>query len=305
MPALGLGTWKSADDAAYRAVKHALAVGYRHIDCAWIYLNEEQVGRAVRESLTEGVLTREELFVTSKLWNSFHDPADVEPGCRESLAKLGLDYVDLYLMHWPMAYPRSVMMPESREDFVPLSELPLATTWHAMARLVDAGLARAIGVSNFSVSKIRGLLDAGGPLPAVNQVELHPYNPQPELLAGCAELGVHVTAYSPLGSADRPDMMRGSDDPILLEHPVVRETAAAEGITPAQLLIAWALARGTSVIPKSENPKRIEENFAAAEIELSAGARAALDGIEQRFRYVNPEGMFIPGVTYEGESFWA
>jgi len=304
IPAIGLGTWKSREGDAYRAVKEALRVGYRHIDGAWIYQNEAEVGQGIREAIQEGIVPREEIFLTSKLWNSFHAPEDVEKGCRETLDSLGLDYLDLYLMHWPVAIRSDKLMPEGQEDFWPLPEMPLSKTFEAMLKLRDKGWVKSVGVSNFSISKLEQLIAESGVVPAANQVELHPYNPQPELLDYCQQQNIHLTAYSPLGSLDRPESMKQKDEPTLLENPVVRDTAAAEGITPAQLLIAWAVDRGTSVIPKSTNPDRIAENLAIASHNLSPSARAALDGIDIRYRYVNPQGWFLPGVTYTGEGFW-
>ncbi|MEO1635275.1 MAG: aldo/keto reductase [Cyanobacteria bacterium J06631_9] len=304
MPAFGLGTWKSPKDAVYEAVKEALRVGYRHIDAAWIYQNENEVGRAITESLSSGILTRDELFVTSKLWNSFHAPADVEKGCQETLSALGLDFVDLYLMHWPVAFRPGTLGPKP-EDFVPLSDCPLSATFEALLTLKEKGLARSIGVSNFSVSKLEQLIGETGVVPAINQVELHPYNPQPELKQYCKEKGIRLTAYSPLGSSDRPDTMKAKDEPPLLENEAVISTAAVEGISPAQLLIAWAIDRGTVVIPKSTNAGRIAENLEGATHQLSASARQALDDIDVQYRYVSPESWFIKGVTYSGDSFWA
>lgn len=303
IPAFGLGTWKSPKDAVYAAVKEALRVGYRHIDAAWIYQNEAEVGRGIGESIDAGVIERESLFVTSKLWNSFHAPADVEKGCKETLSALGLDYVDLYLMHWPVAFRPGTLGPKEG-DFVPLSELPLHETFEAMLALKEKGLVRSVGVSNFSVSKLERLIEQTGVVPAMNQVELHPYNSQAELVAYCEAKGILLTAYSPLGSGDRPDSMKAKDEPPLLENETVLKTAEQEGVTPGQLLIAWAIDRGTVVIPKSTNAGRIAENFAAASHELSKTARAALDGIGIEYRYVSPESWFIPGVTYEGEGFW-
>ena len=304
IPAVGLGTWKAEGEAARTAVSSALRTGYRHIDCAWLYGNEKQVGQGIADVLAEGVVPRERLFVTSKLWNSFFRPQDVERGLEDSLTKLGLEYVDLYLLHWPMPLRPGTGVPQSPEDFVRLTELPLERTWDALIKLKERGLVRAIGVSNFGPRRLKALIASTGFAPAVNQVELHPYNPWPELLDTCAECGVHATAYAPLGSLDRPAFMKQPDEPHLLDHPVVEETAANLGVTPAQLLIAWAIARGTSAIPKSTHPGRIAENLAAADLTLPATALAALSGIPQRFRFVNPTPMFIQGVNYEGDSFW-
>lgn len=305
IPALGLGTWKSEQDSAYHAVKEALRIGYRHIDGAWIYENEAEVGRAMRESFDEGVVKRDEVFLTSKLWNCFHGPGDVETGCRETLNALGLEYVDLYLMHWPIAFRPGKVLPENAKDFWPLAEMPLAATFEAMLKLRDKGLVKSIGVSNFSISKLERLSAETGVVPTVNQVELHPYNPQNDLLAYCRDKGIHLTAYSPLGSLDRPDALKRENEPPLLENEVVKAVAAEESLTPGQLLIAWAIDRGTSVIPKSTNPGRIAENFAAGSHDLSAKARAKLDSIDTRFRFLDLQHWFIPGVTQEGDNFWA
>ncbi|MBE7382771.1 MAG: aldo/keto reductase [Leptolyngbya sp. SIO1E4] len=304
IPAFGLGTWKSHEGDAYQAVKEALRIGYHHIDGAWIYGNEAEVGRGICESIAAGVIAREDVFVTSKLWNSFHAPEAVEAGCRETLTAFGLDYLDLYLMHWPVAFRPGTVMPQDPEGFWPLPEMPLAKTFEAMVKLRDQGLVKSVGVSNFSISKLERLIAACGVTPAVNQVELHPYHPQTELLAYCRKQGIHLTAYSPLGSRDRPDSMKAVDEPPLLDNETVKSIAAEEGLTPGQLLIAWAIDRGTSVIPKSTHPDRIAQNLAAASHTLSAKARSAIDAIDIHFRYVNPQSWFIPGVTYEGSGFW-
>ena len=303
IPVFGLGTWKSPKDAVYAAVKEALRVGYTHIDAAWIYQNETEVGKGMGEAISEGAIAREDLFVTSKLWNSFHAPEDVEKGCKESLAALGLEYLDLYMMHWPVAFRPGTLGPK-QDDLVLLSEMPLADTFEAMMALKEKGLVKSVGVSNFSVSKLTQLIEKTGVVPAVNQVELHPYNPQPDLVDYCAQKGIRLTAYSPLGSGDRPESMKAKDEPPLLENETVKAVAVSEGVSAAQLLIAWAINRGTVVIPKSTNAGRIAENLTAAAHVLSADARMALDEIEISFRYVSPESWFIEGVTYEGESFW-
>jgi alcohol dehydrogenase (NADP+) len=305
IPAFGLGTWKSSEGEVCQAVKEALKVGYRHIDAAWIYRNEHEVGRGIGEAIADGIVAREDIFVTSKLWNSYHSPEDVETGCSETLTALGIDYLDLYLIHWPVAFKPGVMMPDNEEEFWALSEVPLSGTFKAMMALKDKGWVKSIGVSNFTASKLESLISSSGIVPAVNQVELHPYNPQHDLVAYCQDTGIHLTAYSPLGSSDRPDSMKAKDEPPLLDNDVVKSTAASEELTPAQLLIAWAIARGTSVIPKSTNLGRIAENFAAASHELSSEARAALDGIDIRYRYVNPTSWHLPGITYSGSDFWS
>ncbi len=305
IPAFGLGTWKSPKGEVREAVKEALRVGYRQIDAAWIYQNEQEVGEGIGESIKKGVVSREEIFVTSKLWNTFHDPKDVEKGCQETLTALGLDYLDLYLMHWPIAFKPGISQHKAAEDFWPLSEVPFSKTFEAMLALREKGLVKSVGVSNFTDSKLEKLIAESGAVPAMNQVELHPYNPQPDLLDCCQGKGIQMTAYSPLGSGDRPDSMKQKDEPPLLENETVNAIAKKEGISPAQLLIAWAIDRGTVVIPKSTNAGRIAQNLAAADHNLSAESRTALDNIDIQYRYVSPEGWFFPGVTYEGDSFWA
>ncbi|EDX87845.1 oxidoreductase, aldo/keto reductase family [Synechococcus sp. PCC 7335] len=305
MPAFGLGTWKSPKGEVSKAVAEALTVGYTHVDAAWIYQNEQAVGAGISEAIKAGVIARDSLFVTSKLWNTFHQPEAVEKGCKESLDALGLDYLDLYLMHWPVAFKPGKSQHNSADDFYSLSELPLSKTFEAMSQLREQGLVKSVGVSNFSISKIEKVIAEAGIVPAINQVEMHPYNPQNELLDYCHDQGIHVTAYSPLGSGDRPASLKAKDEPPLLENEDVKAIATEENLSPAQLLIAWALDRGTIVIPKSTNAKRISENLAAVEHTLSSDARTALDNIGIQHRYVNVSDWYIPGVTYEGSDFWS
>ena len=303
IPALGLGTWLSEPDEVYRAVRRAIEIGYRHIDCAWIYGNEEEVGRGIREALTAGDCTRDQLWITTKLWNDCHEPKHVQPALERSLKLLGLEYVDLYLVHWPVALKHGVSLPQSPDDFLTLDEVPLQSTWEAMAKLPATGLSRRVGVSNFSASKIEAVCQTGV-VPVVNQVELHPYNQQNDLLAAMAKREILATAYSPLGSGGRPSAMRGEAEVSLLGDPAVNRIADSHNATPAQVLLAWGLARGTSVIPKSTNPARIAQNLAAREVELTAKDRAALDGLEKGARYVSGSFWCPEGSPYTLESLW-
>lgn len=304
-PAFGLGTWLSKPEQVYRAVREALALGYRHVDAAWIYFNEEEVGRGIREAIAAGDVQREDLWVTTKLWNDMHAPGDVQEGLETSLRQLGLDYVDLYLMHWPVAQPKGVARPSSGADLLAPEACPIEATWEAMTKLPATGKTRQVGVSNFSASKVDAVANAVGVTPAVNQVELHPYNAQPGLLAAMKERGVVLTAYSPLGSSGRPDTMRRDDEVRLLDDSTVADIAGAHGSTPAQVLIAWALARGTAVIPKSTNPERIAQNLAATKLELTAEQVAALDALDRAERYVTGEFWCIEGSPHTVESLWA
>jgi len=303
MPALGLGTWKSEPDEVYTAVRAAIEVGYRHIDCAAIYQNEEEVGRALTDAFQAGDAKREDVWITSKLWNDSHAPEHVRPALETSLTKLQLDYLDLYLIHWPVALRHGVELPRGPEDFLPLSEVPLESTWEAMLKVSEQGLTRQAGVSNFSKRMIEQVSEATGHTPAVNQVELHPYLQQDALIAACKAHGVAVTAYSPLGSPDSAAMMGRHDDVLLTQHPTIVEIADAHQATPGQVLIAWAIARGTSVIPKSVNPGRIEENWGARELSLTPADTTAIAALDRHQRMVDG-GFWFLGETYSPQTLW-
>ncbi len=303
-PAFGLGTWLSEPEHVYRAVREALKLGYRHIDAAWIYFNEEEVGRGIREAIAAGDVSREELWVTTKLWNDMHAPQDVEEGLDASLKQLGLDYVDLYLVHWPVAHRKGVIRPQTARSFLSPPESSLEATWEAMSKLPATDKARQVGVSNFSVRKLDLISKAVGLAPAVNQVELHPYNAQPALVAAMKERGVAVTAYSPLGSSGRPDSMRRDNETRLLDDPLVGEIAQAHGCGSSQVLIAWALARGTAVIPKSTNPERIAQNLAATKVSLSEQDLLKIDTLDRGERYVTGDFWCPEGSPHTLESLW-
>lgn len=304
MPALGLGTWKSKRGEVGAAVKEAIRLGYRHIDCAAVYMNEAEVGQAITECIAEGLVTRDELWITSKLWNDAHAPEAVGPALDKTLGALGLEHLDLYLMHWPIALRPGVFFPEKAEDLIPLEELPVATTWEAMEAAVDAGKVRHLGVSNFSAKKLGALHDVARIKPEANQVESHPYLQQPELAAFCSERGVVLTAYSPLGSGDRPRSMKQEDEPLILEDATLAEIAGQHGSSVAQVALAWAVQRGTSVIPKSVNPVRLAENLAAADLVLSDEEMATIARLDRRRRYITGGFWAVPGSGYTLENLW-
>jgi len=303
MPALGLGTWKSEPEEVYRAVRHALEVGYHHIDCAAIYQNEADVGRALADAFAAGAVDREDVWITSKLWNDSHDPEHVRPALDASLRTLRLDYLDLYLIHWPVALRHGVLLPEGPEDFVPLDQAPLEKTWEAMLEAAQDGATRQAGVSNFNIPKIERVRKATGTLPAVNQVELHPYLQQRELVEECRKLGTAVTAYSPLGSPDSAEMLDRDDDVLLIEHPTIERIAGERSATPGQVLIAWALERGTSVIPKSTNQSRIEENLGAQDLELDDDDMKAIGELDAGRRMIDGS-LWFAGKSYSPQSLW-
>lgn len=305
MPMLGLGTWKSAPGDVYTAVKEAVRIGYRHIDCAAIYGNEHEVGRALMECFHEGLVKREDLWITSKLWNDKHATEDVVPALQQTLTDLHLDYLDLYLVHWPVAIKKGLVFPKSGQDMASLDEIPLSATWKGMENAVQQKLCRHIGVSNFGIRKLLDLCAITRIKPEVNQVELHPYLPQRELVETCEAQGVHVTAYSPLGSPDRPAGLKRADAPVLLDDPIIASVARAKGITPAQVLLAWALARNTSVIPKSVNPERMKVNLEAAKIELTDEDLLHVAAIDRQERYVAARMWTMPGSPYTEADVWA
>jgi 2,5-diketo-D-gluconate reductase A len=252
MPQLGLGVWQVSDAGAEAAVAHAVEIGYRSVDTATLYGNEAGVGRAVRSS---GV-PRDDLFVTTKLWNTDHGYDQALRAFDTSLERLGMDYVDLYLIHWPMpAVDRYV------------------DTWKALEKIYADGRARAIGVSNFTVETLGRLLAEAEVVPAVNQVELHPYLQQAELRRAHAEHGIATEAWSPLG--------KGGD---LLDDPVLGEIARQHGRSVAQVALRWNIQRGTVVIPKSVRPERMAENFDVFDFELSPQEMDRISGLDRRGR---------------------
>lgn len=304
MPALGLGTWKSAKGEVGQAVKEAVRAGYRHIDCAYIYLNEAEIGGALRDLMDEGTVKREDLWITSKLWNNRHARGQVEGALRQTLADLGLDYLDLYLIHWPVALREDVLYPEKGDDFVALEDLPLHETWKGMEDAASLGLARHIGVSNFSVKKLDNLIQSARTAPEMNQVECHPFFPQHDLFAFCRKHGIHLTAYSPLGSQDRSAAIKRPGEPSLLQNPVIGEIARNLGCTPAQVLLQWAMRRGMAVIPKSVNPGRIRENLAATEVGLSDADMEKISDLDRGFRYLDGSIWALPGSPYTLQGLW-
>lgn len=304
LPMIGLGTWKSAPGEVYDAVTYALKTGYRHLDCAAIYGNEAEVGQALSESVEAGVVDRDDVWVTSKLWNDAHRPEHVRPALVSTLDDLQIDTLDLYLMHWPVALTHGTGMPEGPDDFVSLDEVPLSETWAAMEALVDEGLVRHIGVSNVNVPKLRRLMDAADHAPEMNQVELHPYLQQRDLLNFAEEHDLPLTAYSPLGSKDRPEGMKAEDEPLLLEDPTINEIADRHDATPGQVLISWALHRDTVVIPKSVTPAHIDENLAAADLSLTEDDMEAITELDRGHRYVRGEVWAMEGSPYTLEGIW-
>jgi alcohol dehydrogenase (NADP+) len=298
MPAQGLGTWQVEPAAVGPMLSTALRLGYRHIDAAAIYGNESAIGAALARALGSGDVTREQLWITSKLWNDAHDPAQVRPALERTLRDLRLDWLDLYLIHWPVAHRSGVTMPSSGADQLSLEQQPLADTWGAMEELVEAGLVRHIGVSNFSIAKLTALAAAVRITPQVNQVERHPWLQQHALLRYCCNHGIVLTAYAPLGRA--ASAAGGS----LLADPVITAIAAAHRATPAQVLLAWGLACGTAVIPKSVHPERLAANLAASRLCLSPEDLVAIRALDRHHRLVDGSFWVLPDGPYTLTNLW-
>jgi len=304
MPLLGLGTWKSEPGQVTAAVREAIRLGYRHIDCASVYGNEQEVGQAIRAAIHDGEVSREQLWITSKLWCNALGRDLVEPALRRTLADLQLDWLDLYLIHWPVPIRPGVAFPSSAQDLLPPDDALIRSTWEGMEAVLEEGLTRHIGVSNVSSRKLHDLLDHCRIRPEVNQVELHPLLQQPDLVADCRAEGIHITAYSPLGSLDRPAAIKAADEPVLLENPVIGAIASERGCTPAQVLLAWHVQRGISTIPKSVTPARLRENLAAAEIELSQADLKRIAALDQNIRLVNGSFWLLEGGPWTLQSLW-
>ena len=334
MPSLGYGVWKVQKDATANSVyvvifalciveilphnsfistlftsEHryeALRAGYRHIDAACDYGNEKEVGEGIARAFREGWLTRKDIWVTSKLWNTYHKREHVEMAARKSLEDLQIDYFDLYLIHFPIALrfvpfetrypPEWIYDPSADVPKMEHASVPVIETWRAIERLVENGLTRNIGVANFNVQGVRDILSYARIPPAVLQVELHPYNTQSKLLRFCRDEGIAVTGFSPLGSGSYQQLGWTTESDSVLNNAVVIDIAKAHDITPAQVVLRWAVQRGTSAVVKTSSYKRMRENLNALKWgTLSEKEMRDIDSLNQGRRFNDP-GVFTEGM---------
>jgi diketogulonate reductase-like aldo/keto reductase len=287
MPALGFGTLIPDPVATRNATKAALEAGFRVIDTAERYRTEIEVGQAMQEVFKAGKIKREDVFVITKLWNTNHRPQRVKPACEASLKKLQLDFVDLYLIHTPFAFqPGDDQDPRDATGKVIYDQgVTLLDTWTAMEDLVSQGKCKAIGLSDVSLTQVQDIVKAAKIKPAVVHVESHPYLPEWDLLNYCKENGIVLQAFAALGH---------SSEPKLLEDPVITAIAQRVKKTPAQVLLAWAIQRGTAPLTTSKNPSRIQENFQVSTLPQDA-IREISDGIKSRIRFNAVVQTGVPG----------
>lgn len=297
LPAIGLGMWKVDGKDCPSLIRAAIESGYRHFDLACDYGNEAEVGEGFRQVLEEGLVKREDLWITSKLWNTYHRTEHVRPALQKTLDDLQLTYLDLYLIHFPIAqafvpferrYPPGWFFdPGDEEPKISLEAVPIEETWRAMEQLVHSQLVRNIGVCNFGTALLRDLLSYAKVRPTVLQVESHPYLTQEKLLRYCREQQIIFTAFSPLGALSYLSLGMAEAHESVLEQPAIVDAAAAHGKTPAQVVLRWGLQRGTAIVPKTSNPERLHENF-DLDFELSGTEMAAISALNQNRRFNDP-----------------
>ncbi len=301
MPAVGLGLWKIDKSATAGVVRDAIEIGYRHLDSAADYGNEAEVGKGIAMALGEGFCSREDLWITSKLWNTYHRPEHVEAACRKSLSDLGVEYLDLYLIHFPISLqfvdfetrypPEWLFDPAAAEPGMKIDPVPLSETWKAMEALQTSGLVKSIGVCNYNSALLHDLMAYAEIKPSVLQIESHPYLTQEALIRAAQDYGMAVTAFSPLGALSYVSLDMASANESVLEQEVVMAAAQRLGRSPAQVVLRWGVQRNTAVIPKTVNPERLKENLALFDFELSEAEMEGISGLNLNRRFNDP-GVF-------------
>ena len=308
MPAIGLGTFGSDHASANLiagAVLGAASVGYRHFDCASVYGNEAEIGTSFQALFKDG-LRREEIWVTSKLWNDKHAPKDVIESCQKSLKDLGLDYLDTYLVHWPFPnyHPPKADVTSRSQDAKPYINEQYMETWGAMESLVKKGLVRHIGTSNMTIPKLRLVLRDAHIKPAVNEMELHPHFQQPELFNFLKENGIEPIGFSPIGSPNRPERDKTPDDTVPTADPVILGIAERLNVHPAVVCIKWAVQRGQTPIPFSTNRRNYLANLrGVVSAPLTDQDMAAIAAIDKNCRFIKGQ-VFLWKENQDWEDLW-
>ncbi|MCB8981565.1 MAG: aldo/keto reductase [Ardenticatenaceae bacterium] len=305
IPAVGLGTFGSdnvSGEAVAAAVKEAIAVGYRHVDCAAVYGNEHLIGESLKEVLASGLVKREELWITSKLWNDKHAEEDVIPACQKSLRDLRLDYLDLYLIHWPFPNHHDPGVDVNARDphAIPYIHENYMKTWRQLEKLVDMGLVKHIGTSNMTQPKLELLLRDARIKPVANEMELHPHFQQPDLFQYCLDHDIVPIGYSPIGSPARPERDTTPDDTVDIEDPVIVAIAERLGVHPAVVCVKWAVQRGQVPIPFSTKRRNFLSNLQTAVSDpLTDEDMEAIAGIDKQCRLIKGQ-VFL----WEGAESW-
>jgi D-xylose reductase len=299
MPLVGHGLWKIPKDKTATHVYNAIKAGYRLFDGACDYGNEKEAGEGIARALKEGIVKREELFIVTKLWNTFHDKENVEPICRRQLKDWGLEYFDLFIMHFPVAlryvdpevrYPPEWFYHGTTPADIQLSNATIRETWEAMEHLVDIGLTRSIGVSNFNVQSLLDLLRYAKIRPATLQVEHHPYLVQAPLMAFAKQQGITVTAYSSFGATGyvEMDLATAVKTPPLFQNPLIKKIGEAHGKSAPQVLLRWATQQDIAVIPKADTVPMLLENLDAKGFDLTEEEIQQINGLDQHLRFNDP-----------------
>lgn len=298
---IGLGLWKIANDQCADTVYNAIKLGYRHLDSACDYGNEIEVGQGIARALADGLCAREDLVVTSKLWNTYHAPEHVKPALEKILSDLGLDYLDSFLIHFPIAQafvpfeerypPEWLYDPDADQPAMKLSHVPLADTWGAMEDLVHQGLVKRIGVCNYNSGLLHDLMSYSTIKPAELQIESHPYLTQASLIRLAKSYGMAVTAFSPFGALSYIELDMAQAEESVLTQAVITQAAENHNKTPAQIVLRWGIQRGCSVITKTTKPERLQENLQVFDFALTDDEMTAISALNKNRRFNDP-GVF-------------